>query len=475
MNPGSIAGISSSHKKMWFLAALTLLCYIPSFARLWVYALPLLSFLLAVQLIRKDKSAYIEFVVWLYMLVPLVRRYVDYRTGVQETTIMVAPYLAVAVCLWIIFPRWTEVLNARNASLILVLAAILYASATTAFQMLLGGLVSGVAAWLLNVLFAFFIVLERKHIKEMYVGFERVMVYGTLVVGAYGIVQYFLLPECDRVWMELSQLASFGTPLPLEVRVFSTMNAPQVVGAYLVVGILVAYGSHYKIKYLAMFAGLASLLLSMSRSAWVALVAGALFLAFRLPSRERKRIIVIGAICFGTILIGLQVPSLNESLSSRFLSLTDTNDDSAYDRTKIYEAVFHSVATSPFGLGLGVEDDSQSHDSIADAEHDSSVVNLLLSFGVVGSIVFCLGFVGVSWRILWASRDASSILLLSTQASLFALIAEVPLNNILTGPIASLTWCVIGLGCATMEARIDSWQGSFSDQLPGFAQPEEIF
>ena len=463
--------MSRSHKQMWLLAVLTLFCYVPLFARFWVYALPFFSLLLATQLVRKNTSAYIEFVVWLYMLVPLVRRYIDYRTGVPETVIMTAPYLAVAVCLWVILPRWKEVLNARNASLLFVLAAIVYAAATTAFQMLLGGLASGVIAWLLNLLFAFFIILERRHIQSMYGGFERVMVYGTLVVGTYGIFQYFLLPEWDRVWLEISELVSFGTPLPMEVRVFSTMNAPQVVGAYLVAGVLISYGSAYKIRYLAMFSGLASLLLSMSRAAWVAFLAGALFLAFRLPSRERKRIVIIGAICFGTILIGLQVPALNESLSNRFLSLTDTNDNSAYDRTKTYEAVFHSVITSPFGLGLGVQDDSQTHDSISDAEHDSSVVNLVLSFGVVGSVVFCVGFLGTSFRILRTPQVDQAIPLLFLQASLFSLLAEAALNNILTGPIASLTWCVIGLGCATMGRKLDAWQNRISDELSVAQQP----
>lgn len=475
MNSGFFPTVSGSHKKMWLLAALTCLCYIPPFARLWVYALPLLSTILAVHFIRKDRSAYIEFVCWLYMLVPFVRRFIDYRTGAPEATIMVAPYLAVAVCLWVVFSRWTEALNSRNAYLLFVMAATIYAAAITASQMLLGGLLSGVPAWMFNLLFAFFIVLERRDLKEMYRGFERVMVYGTFVVGAYGILQYFFLPECDRVWLDLSQLISFGAALPMEVRVFSTMNAPQVVGAYLLVGIFVSYGSSYKIKYVSVFAGLASLLLSMSRSAWVAFVAGALFLAFRLPAQDRKRILVIGAICFGTILIGLQIPSLNETLSERLVSLTDTNDNSAYDRKKTYTAVFNSIAAQPFGLGLGVEDDGKGTESISDAEHDSSVVNLVLSFGVFGTLVYCLGFFGISFRILSAPKTDLAIPLISIQASLFGLIAESALNNILTGPIAFLTWCVIGLGCATMEVRIDGWQGQLPEKLPALIQPEEAF
>lgn len=354
-----LARISPSHQKMWLLAAVACLSFVSPIARVLVYVLPLLSLILAVYFVRKDKTAYIELVCWLYMLTPLVRRYIDYKTGSTETTIMVAPYVAVGACLWVLVPQWTKIFQSRYAALLCVLAAVIYASATTAFQMLLGGLASGIAAWLMNLLFAFYLVIERKHIRTMYAGFERVMVYGTLVVGAYGILQYFIFPDWDRVWLELAELVSFGAARPMEVRVFSTMNAPQVVAAYLVVGIFISYGSKYKIRYLSLCAGLASLLLSMSRSSWVAFLAGALFLAFRLPTRERKKIVVIGAICLGTILIGLQVPALNETLTGRFNSLTDTNDNSAYDRTKTYSAVFHSIATSPFGLGLGVEGDER--------------------------------------------------------------------------------------------------------------------
>lgn len=474
MNSGFLARISLSHKKMWILAALASLSFMSPLARLLVYVLPCFSLVLAVDFIRKDKTAYIEFVCWLYMLTPLVRRYIDYKTGASETIVMVAPYVAVAVCLWVLLPRWTEVFRTRNAALLCVLAAIVYASATTVFQMLLGGLGKGIVAWLMNLLFAFYLVMERKYIREMYVGFERAMVYGTLVVGVYGVLQYFVLPDCDRVWLEMAELVSFGAPLPMEVRVFSTMNAPQVLGAYLLVGIFIAYGSSYRIKFVSVFAGLASLLLSMSRSSWVAFLAGALFLAFRLPTRERKKIFVIGAICMGTILIGMQVPSLNETLSDRFRSLTDSNDNSAYDRTKTYSAVFQSIASSPFGLGLGVEGDEKGSESISDAEHDSSLVNLLLSFGVIGSIVFCSGLFGASYRIILASNSNLVIPLTAIQASLFALIAEAAFNNILTGPIAFLTWCIVGLGYAAMETRVGARQQLIKD-APVQIQPEVAF
>ena len=150
----------------------------------------------------------------------------------------------------------------------------------------------------------------------------------------------------------------------------------------------------------------------------------------------------------------MQIPAVNETISSRFDSLTDVkHDESANDRAETYQSVIQNLSRSPFGLGIGVE--AQGRASVSDAEHDSTIVNMLLSLGVLGSAVFAFGLATLFAKILLAEGGRDTAGLTALQAALVALMAEAALNNVLTGPVAFLTWSAIGLGYANVEARRD--------------------
>jgi hypothetical protein len=78
---------------------------------------------------------------------------------------------------------------------------------------------------------------------------------------------------------------------------------------------------------------------------------------------------------------------------------------------------------------------------------------MLLSLGVLGSAVFAFGLATLFAKILLADAGRDTAGLTALQAALIALIAEAALNNVLTGPVAFLTWSAIGLGYANAEAR----------------------
>ena len=93
---------------------------------------------------------------------------------------------------------------------------------------------SDMAFWVAPVLFAFFIVRFRFQIQEIRASLEKAFIWGSLLIGIYGLYQYFILGPWDALWMETSGANSFGSPEPLQVRVFSTMNSPQSLAGFLV-------------------------------------------------------------------------------------------------------------------------------------------------------------------------------------------------------------------------------------------------
>lgn len=440
---------------------LSLLCAFSPLARGLVYGFPLASLGLGLYyILRKARERYIQLVLWLYMFTPLLHRMVDQHLGAPETPLMTAPYLVSAVAAIPLMMNASLFTEAYIAPLFCVALSIVYGAMITVVHAPPLLAIQGSVAWLLPLCGCGYIYSQRRFADQMFKAFVSAMVTGTFLIGLYGLIQYFLLPDWDRVWMEVSELVAFGSPAPFEVRVFSTMNAPQITGAFLAVGLIFTYWSQSRLKYVSMIAGVGSLALTISRAAWVSFVCGFLLLFIKLPNRDRAKVVLAAGIVLIVLLGGLAIPAVNDTLAPRFQSLTDVkHDDSANARVAIYSGVLDSLGRSPFGFGIGVENDGSGNGSMSDAEHDSTAINLLLSFGVVGTIAFCSGLAILLWRVArYAPLHRGSIQALP--AVVVALLAESLLNNIITGPIAFLLWIIIGFGCAFDQRQRSALAGA---------------
>src|SRR3712207_6929840 len=63
---------------------------------------------------------------------------------------------------------------------------------------------------------------------------QRAFVWGVLVMGVYGLIQFFFLPPWDRYWMENSPITSFGLPEPLGDRKSTRLNSSHANISYAV-------------------------------------------------------------------------------------------------------------------------------------------------------------------------------------------------------------------------------------------------
>ena len=274
------------------------------------------------------------------------------------------------------------------------------------------------------------------------------MLGGTLVAGAYGLIQYFFIPPWDAAWMRSVDMVTIGKPEPMEVRVFSTLNSPQVLAAFLMVGILLAYRLRSAWKYPILLAGVASLALSSARSAWIGLLAGLALHVFRASPKEKLHSIVATLGCALLVIAALSIPDLSDALSNRFSTFTDLkHDESALDRQETYETVIEMLQRSPAGIGLGVDK------GMADAENDSSVVAVLLSLGLPGSLVFAAALAMCTFALFSAEAVRELPQLLGLQCCFTGLVVESPLNNVINGQIAFLLWSLIGLSFGILLKR----------------------
>lgn len=438
--PVSLRDVLKAQKLTLAFAATVGVLMFTSAAKLLFVLFPAGCLLIAFTTIRKDAALFIEFVTWLFFLTPVIRRVVDYSTGLREMTIISTPFLVLSVPILLVLARWRRLARRDSSPFFYAVAAVLYGAFIACIHLQMSSAAIGLLTWATPILFGLYLLSEQNHAAALYRGMERALLGGTLVVGLYGLVQYFAIPAWDAAWMRSVDMVTIGKPEPMEVRVFSTMNSPQILAAFLMVGILVAYQSRGRWKYLVMPVGLAALVLSFARSAWIGLLAGIALYAWRASFKERFRLVTVVAGCALLVIMAMSVPELSETLSTRFTTFADLkHDESALDRQETYSQVIDMLEHSPTGIGLGVDN------GMSDAENDSSIVAAALSLGLPGFLVFGVAL-GICVLSLLAARPGRDLpQLLGLQSCLAALMVESPLNNVINGQIAFLTWSLIGL------------------------------
>lgn len=417
-------------------------------AKVLAILFPVGAMLVGFYALKRSIPLFVEFAAWLFFLTPFIRRVVDYESGAREMTIISTPFLVLMIPFFLVLARWRKIIGRESAPFFYAAGAVLYGAFIACAHSEFASAATGLLLWITPLAFGLYVFSERRHAAAIYVGIERAILGGTFFAGAYGLLQYFAIPAWDAAWMRSIDLVTIGQPEPMEVRVFSVMNSPQVLAAFLMVGILLAYRQTSAWKYPILTVGVSALALSFARSAWIGLLAGLAFLAFHASSKERMRTITasVGVIIFALAITN--VPELSDALSTRFSTFTDLkHDESALDRQETYKRVIAMLEDSPAGMGLGVDN------GMSDAENDSSVVALLLSLGLPGSLVFAVAL-GACALGLFSKRATRELpQLLGLQCCFVGLVVESPLNNVVNGQIAFLLWSFVGLSYGMLAHR----------------------
>jgi hypothetical protein len=476
--PDEISGTPKKPHLAWvfsvFILTNALLVFSPP-ARAAIVVYPMSSFLLSLFVVKRSRAAFVSFICWLWLLTPFVRRVVEWRTGGTSIVILLAPYVAMSVAALALVPRLALVVTRRTMPLLFALGAVCYGVVVGILHFHFSGLPQAVVAWAMPPIFALFLFAERVEHESIHKSFELAMVAGLFVIGAYGIYQFFLLPDWDSQWMIQSDLQSIGLPEPFQVRVFSTMNSPQVFAAFCAVGLLIALRSHLKIRYLAVPAGFIALVLSLSRTAWLGLTVGIVYLFCKITNQQRVRIVAVAGCCLVFSLAAMQVPEVNTIVTMRLSSLTDPQHDSSYEaRAHDYNAVVQTMIEDPFGHGLSADGDTSDQSAQANAvsQQDSSIAASLLSLGMLGSAIFALGLLVLGFGIFTKHGTVASI---GVRATLLSIAIEAPFNNVVSGPVGFLLWCCVGLCIAECELmRLQRSDQSHEPAQPPVSTPAVI-
>ncbi len=364
---------------------------------------PAATFVVGAFLYWRHPVMYIGFVWWLWFLTSWVSRLVDYQSGWDAQRWMnVAPFLVTGLTVITLWRKVRLLTQPVYFPFLLVFAALLYGLGMGLLQNAPGAVLIAGLKWGTPVLFGFHLAVNWQRYEAHRRITQQAFLWGVLLMGSYGVVQFLSAPAWDQFWLLQTELKSFGRAEPLGIRVWSTMNAPGTFSMYLMAGLVLLFGSKGALRWGTTVPGYLSLLLTLARTAWGAWLVS--FVLFVIPLERRLQLkILLVVLLLGACVYPLTMSApFAELVSARFSTFSQLEDDgSLKERRAIYERGRSAVATNLIGDGIGR--------TFSEDLMDSALLDLLLTLGWCGTTMYLLAL-GVllfqNTRAVSGARDA---------------------------------------------------------------------
>ncbi|MGH8778558.1 glucose-6-phosphate isomerase [Paraburkholderia sp.] len=397
-------------------------------------AFPVLAILTGLWLYFKSPVRYIGFMWWLWFLSPEVRRLADWtRGGFTPTSLIQIAPLAVTMISALSLLRYYPVLaQRRGLPVLLILLGLTYG-------FLIGVVASGplaatydLANWIYPILIGFHIMANSRQYPEYRDTIVNTFIWGMLAMGGYGLIQFFIMPQWDALWMIGSQMNSQGDPVPYGVRVFSTMNSSGPFAFAMMGAMVYVMAATHRVRWIAGALGFLSFCLSLVRSTWGGWVIALLIQLVKSSNRIRIRILASAVLLAGLSVPLLAVGPVADRMQARLQSLTNLNDDASYAaRNEFYASFAKTAFTDVSGEGLGATGTSTklSNDGGELGKYgnfDSGVMNIPFVLGWPGTLLYMSGILWLLARAIRASfrlrDDKFASACLSLSIAIFAML-----------------------------------------------------
>ena len=358
------------------------------------YAFTPLAAVVAAFLFARAPASYIGFCMWLWMLTPFVRRVVDWETSYNVLSlVMLAPLLASSLSIWTLVRVGPQLINKTYAPFFAIICVCVY-------SLLVGFIQAGPAPalyaflnWVTPVFVGIHILANRQSAETFSRALFGSVSWGMLVIGCYGVWQYFSPQPWDVYWMEASQFTTAGSPFPQQIRVYSTMNSPGPFSLMMMAGLVVLPTEGGIIRWLAAAPGFTAFMLSLVRTAWGGWAVAVGIIILFAPMKRKIVYLAIGGVLLALALPLLAVGPVAEAVQARLDTISSLDDDVSYQERSSFYANFGATAFgAPFGTGLGVTG-LASRLSAPDnglgpyGDFDSGIMDVFFTFGWAGAIV----------------------------------------------------------------------------------------
>jgi hypothetical protein len=425
-------------------------------------ALPAMAMLVALVLHASRPILYVQYTLWVWFLTPLARRIVDWRFEYTDPNfVLLAPFLVSGVAgLTLLRPGLRP--NVRiPVAFTLCGSAIVYGFIVGMVMHPSGETVYGLVNWLCPLLFGLHLYLNWHRYGEYRAAITSTFLWGVLILGLYGIYQFFLPPAWDTYWLENVQYQavnpSFGQAEALAVRVWSTLNAPGPFANIMMVGLLLLLIIRSPLKLPAAVAGYLSFLLSGVRTAWLSWIIGFLSILKNAKPRVVARVFLSVILLLICLLPLVGDPRVSSVIGDRVKTFTDLGHDESFSgRLEMYRILAMEAIDSPFGHGLSNMTMTRQGIPI-----DSGFLTTFFSLGWLGTLLFAIGtlslFLGRPRSLGKGDEFAGA-----SRAIMIAMLAQLVSGNIFTGINGAVFWIFVGLNLCTSHRDQAQQSGGLS-------------
>ncbi|MEG3435924.1 O-antigen ligase family protein [Pannus brasiliensis CCIBt3594] len=409
---------------------------------------PLACFVVGILLYQKYPPLYVGFTWWIWFLTPLVRRLIDYRVGYEDQSlVLMAPFLVTLIC----FPSFFRYLFTgypyRPGSLPFILG---FAGIVYSFLLgLAGGLERGFTLqivrmpieWLSPLIFGFYLFSKWREYPQFKKTIERTFFWGAFAIGIYGLVQFCLLPPWDLLWQENALKLGFGnvgTPAPLLLNVWSTLNSPGALANVMIACLLLLFNHKNVLRIPLAIVCILLLLLSDNRTAWGSFVVGCILLIGSLKSHLQIRIILIALVILLSAIPLVAMEPFASKISERFQTLSNVKEDNSFQaRQELYDHLLDRALINPIGYGMT---------SLELA--DSGVLVVFYEMGWLGAAFYVGGYISMFLNLFQNSRVRADAFLVASRAVSVSLFVMIPNGNSLTAMPGVMLWSFAGIAIA---------------------------
>jgi hypothetical protein len=417
------------------------------------YTFPLAAVAVGAFLYLLYPGFYVGFVFWLWFLVPLLRRLVDYRSGyVSPNPLLLAPPAVTLITVITMARHARDLTRPPGIFFLMALAAIAYGAGTGLLRVPPQEWFIGIVNWAAPVFFGFHLFICWRHYPALRTITLQQFVYGSLGMGCYGVLQFWTLPPWDREWLRQviadGSGLSFGSAEPTAFRVFSTMNSPGVFAPVLMAGLLLLFTSRGWKRFPIALVAVTAFLLTSVRSAWMGWTVGYLVLFFHFTRQQRLRLVCVLLVIALLAVPLFTIPTFQEMVLGRMQTFGELQQDVSFmSRVKGYQQRLEEATTEPFGGGIGALDAAE---RIAPnyllGARDSALIDMLVSLGWFGAVLYGAAIVLLLLSVVrGVGSDAFAV---ACSACLVGLVAQFVLGSTMLGATGIVLWGFGGLALA---------------------------
>lgn len=436
-------------------AILVLLLLMP---RLAILVFPFGSLAVGIYLYRYYPALYIGFTLWMWFVGPFVRRLIDYRCRyVTNWPFSLAPILVTSITIATLIRYLPRDYKRDGFPFLLVIGSIFYSFFIGLARQPVGDIdkeIIVLMSWLCPILFGYHLYINWKSYPDYSKVIQSAFLWGVLVMGAYGVIQFLTQPAWDVFFFQNNDVGWMGEMegSRLRIRVWSTMRGSIEFAVNLMPGLILLLISKSKLRFPAAVFGFLAFLLSLARTAWYSWVVGMMLFVISLKERQQiKTFIVIATIVIFAVPLTTVKP-FSEVISSRFDSIVNLESNGSY-QTRV--AQFNeSIDASLFEVvGWGLLAPGQSPPSAIDGSNpfnfstnDNGYLVALVSLGWFGTLGYLGGLALLFFRLF--QTNCPDIFVTAARSIAFGSLTRLMTNNITIGDYAMPIWIFLGIAIA---------------------------